>query len=72
MAGVNNNNNKNVENVAENQVPLGPTHPQDDPNYEEYVREPLMDIPPLPVGAEMETVMDAINHQWQYMREQNL
>ncbi|MCI43500.1 hypothetical protein A2U01_0064737, partial [Trifolium medium] len=56
MAGVNNNNN-NVENVVENQVPLGPTHPQDDPNYEEYVHEPPMDIPPLPVGAEMETVM---------------
>ncbi|PNY03184.1 CCP protein, partial [Trifolium pratense] len=32
MADVNNNN--NVENVAENQVLLGTTHLQDDPNYE--------------------------------------
>ncbi|MCI82756.1 hypothetical protein A2U01_0104030, partial [Trifolium medium] len=35
-----------------------------------------MDIPPLPPGAPMETVMaelvNAINRQGQYMREQNV
>ncbi|MCI78138.1 hypothetical protein A2U01_0099408, partial [Trifolium medium] len=47
----------------------------DDPNHKEYIPEPPMDIPPLPPGALMETVMvalvNAINHQGQYMREQN-
>ncbi|MCI87624.1 hypothetical protein A2U01_0108908, partial [Trifolium medium] len=47
----------------------------DDPNHKEYVPEPPMDIPPLLPGAPMETVMaalvNAINSQGQYMREQN-
>ncbi|PNX86395.1 hypothetical protein L195_g042473 [Trifolium pratense] len=83
MVGVNKN---NVVNMAENEIQVGPTHPQDrklasitesdDPNYEEYVPEPLMDIPSLPVGAPIETVIaalvNAVNCQVQYMREQNL
>ncbi|MCI94965.1 hypothetical protein A2U01_0116263, partial [Trifolium medium] len=44
-------------------------------NHKEYVPEPPMDIPLLPPGALMETVMaalvNAINRQGQYMREQN-
>ncbi|MCI86360.1 hypothetical protein A2U01_0107641, partial [Trifolium medium] len=63
MAGVNND---NVENVAENQVSLGPTHPQngqlasvtesDDLNYIEYVAEP-------PMETVMAALVNAINHQ---------
>ncbi|MCI57014.1 hypothetical protein A2U01_0078265, partial [Trifolium medium] len=42
----------------------------DDPNYKEYVPEPPIDIPPLPPGAPMETVIatlvNTINPQGQY------
>jgi hypothetical protein len=62
-------NNNNVENLGANQPLIRAVHPLDkqlasvtewgDPNYSEYVLEPPIDIPPLPPGVPMETVMAA-------------